>query len=166
MTGFVFEFHLPYIALKSQKRSLENPHLYRYFGPFSKATNNSREVPYFHEAQISFLVYGPDEFFWTAYCFVDAYFQSAESTKEYMENGEYAPTRGLMPVTLPYWGPREYFLTVLSRRIQQITMEWKNIITELERELKVYASIVKPFSSQRFSKQAFNRNGAFSNQGR
>lgn len=35
-----------------------------------------------------------------------------------------------------YWDPREYFLTVLSSRIQQVTTEWRIIIAELEIILK------------------------------
>lgn len=92
-------------------------------------------------------MYGPDEYFWTACCIVDVYFQSEESVADYKNRGEDAPTGGARPVKLPYWDPREYFLTALSRRIQQATTEWKNIIAELERDLKVY--VWTPFSTSR-----------------
>jgi hypothetical protein len=148
LSGFVFEFHLPYFALRYQESPLRKHHLYRHSGRFSKEVEDTENGGYFHEAQISFLMYGPDEYFWTACCIVDVYFQSEESVADYKNGGEDAPTGGARPVKLPYWDPREYFLTALSRRIQQVTTEWRNIIAELERDLKVY--VWTPFSRSRY----------------
>jgi hypothetical protein len=163
VSGFVFEFHLPDFALRQQERPLTKPHLYQHLGRFSNDAKAPEEGAYFHEAQISLLVFGPDEYFWTANCFVDTYFQSEESIEQYKSRGDDAPTGGAQPVNLPYWDPREYVLTVLARRIEHVTMEWRNIIAEVKRELKVYVSTRFTYGRLTLTTDLANRNAAYSN---
>ncbi|KAH0563237.1 hypothetical protein GP486_002192 [Trichoglossum hirsutum] len=134
--GFALEFHLPYYALKSSpeipdKRSL------RISSPFMPIRTGSTDE-YIYEAQISFLVVGTDEWYWTAYCFVDAYFGSKESPDHYFSTGGDAPSGGRWDRQSPFWNPRDYFLRVLSQRVTQVTREWCNTVSGLEEKLRPY----------------------------
>lgn len=94
-----------------------------------------------HEAQISFLVAGIDEWYWTAYCCVDKYFGSEETIQSYLDKQLDAPIGGYGRLTeFPVWNPREYFLIVLSRRIRQVTREWSSLVVTLEERLQSYVS--------------------------
>ena len=91
-----------------------------------------------YEAQISVLVTGIDERFWTAYCFTETHFGSEETAQYYYENGLDAPTGGEKSTDYPIWNPREYFLLVLSCRMKQTTKEWSNVVIALESRLRYY----------------------------
>ena len=91
-----------------------------------------------YEAQVSVLVTGVDEWVWTAYCCVETYFGSEKSVKHYHENNLDALTGGETFSGFPVWNPREYFISVLSRRLRQITKEWSNIVEALEQWLRNY----------------------------
>ena len=95
---------------------------------------------YLYEAQISVLVTGVDEWFWTTYCLVETYFGSEETIDFYHERNLDAPTGGLKPTHYPVWNPREYFLLVLSRRFKQITKEWSNVVSTLDGRLQYHVS--------------------------
>ena len=95
-----------------------------------------------YEAQISVVVTGIDEWFWTAYCCTDTYFGSEESVHYYHEHGLDAPTGGEKSTDYPIWNPREYFLLVLSCRVKQTTKEWSNAIVALEKRLQYFVRVI------------------------
>ena len=102
----------------------------------------------FFEAQISFHACGVDEWVWTTYFFEDDYFtEGANQTRDWM--GPPPECKGLdVPIGRhrsmehPIWNPREYFLAALSRRMTQVTKEWKNIISAFDERMIEYVSIL------------------------
>jgi len=131
------EFQLPYLALrsacvKSDARGVRRRHeMLKWLGA-------AKPDLYYHEAHISFLLTGLDEWHWTAYCCVDTFFGSEQTVSEYIRYHDDGPTGGARNDYLPAWNPREYFLIVFSRRMTQITREWENIISVLNARLDSY----------------------------
>ena len=95
---------------------------------------------YLYEAQISLLVTGVDEWYWTAYCCTEVYFSSEEKMQYYHDHGLDAPSGGERPAHSPVWNPREYFLFILSRRFRQVTKEYQNLVVALEERLEMQVS--------------------------
>ncbi|KAJ5635709.1 tumor suppressor protein LOH1CR12 [Penicillium longicatenatum] len=77
-----------------------------------------------YEAQISLIVFGVDEYFWTAYFCEDAYLRANNPITEYLQDEVDGPSSGLRMNQFPIWDPRYYFLSILVIRTSQITMEW------------------------------------------
>lgn len=106
---------------------------------------------YIHEARTSVMITGLDDWFWTAYCFVDAKFKGSEH-KESIDSyanpeGPHRPLNARTPardplscgkreVNLPTWNPRQYFLQILSIRMEQVKQEWENSVFLLLRHIK------------------------------
>lgn len=133
------EFHLPYYALRQYNIPRKDPRGLRHCGRFVTGQSRSSVNEYLYEAQISMLVSGIDEWFWTAYCCTDTYFGSEETLQSYHESGNDAAVGGAeRPGWFPVWNPRGYFLLVLSRRFRQITKEWSVVIRTLEDRLQVH----------------------------
>ena len=139
------EFHFPYYALRESTSSLIDSRGLRRSNEFSGKAPNSRVREYLCEAQISVLVTGIDEWFWTAYCCVDTYFGSEEKVQYYYDEGLDAPSGGERFNRYPLWNPRGYFLYILSRRFRQATKEWTIVVRVLQDRLKFQ---VKPISHQ------------------
>ena len=143
------QFHLPFFALRKRlpqhirmdKRFLHKRQL-RASRKLPLARNRKEEEYYYHEAHISFLVAGADEWFWTAYCCVDTYFGSEPDSRTYLD-GQYGvdpATGGSLWLKHPIWNPREYFLYVLVRRTIQATREWRALIDAFEERMVAYVS--------------------------
>jgi hypothetical protein len=94
---------------------------------------------YIHEAQVSFMITGIDDWFWTAYSFVDIYFKgdgNTESVDHYSQTNPQTPPMdphscGNYEADKPIWNPRHYFLRCLSCRMEQVKQEWNNVIYQL-----------------------------------
>ena len=86
------------------------------------------------------LVTGVDEWFWTAYFCAETYFGSEESIHYYTDNQYDALTGGEKSLLYPVWNPREYFLSILSRRLKQVTKEWSNVVETLQDRLRLHVS--------------------------
>ncbi|KAL5365028.1 hypothetical protein BJX96DRAFT_6504 [Aspergillus floccosus] len=69
--GFVLEFHIPHFVLRIDQEARRDERGLRKcrYVQASNASKHRRECIY--EAQMSLIVFGVDEFFWTAYFFVD-----------------------------------------------------------------------------------------------
>ncbi len=135
------EFHLPYYALRKSPKPISDSRALRRSGKFVPSRQILHEYEQIHEAQISLLVAGIDEWYWTAYCCVDRYFGSEETIQFYLDQNLDAPIGGAgRPTEFPVWNPREYFLMVLSRRIRQVTREWSNVVLTLEERLESHVS--------------------------
>ena len=102
---------------------------------------SQQDPEHLYEAEVSVLLTGVDEWFWTAYCCVDTHFGSEESVEHYHERGLDAFTGGEKACQLPIWNPREYYLLVLSIRVRQVTREWSNLIDAIEERLQFHVSI-------------------------
>ncbi|KAL9113441.1 MAG: hypothetical protein Q9227_002482 [Pyrenula ochraceoflavens] len=140
------EFHLPYFALRNGPRC-SDPRRLRKAIPIldvdsggaatirNSTTTGTHSHLFLYEAQISLLLVGVDEYFWTVYCSVDTFFGSEQDPSWYAHEGQDAPSGAGLPASLPIWTPRGYFLFVLSRRVNQITNEWRNILSVVGMDL-------------------------------
>jgi hypothetical protein len=148
------EFHIPYFALRKSSRTL-NPNengrnkLGRRTGIFSdKFTRRCKpdEQEVFHETQVSVLLVGIDEWVWTLYL-VETHFQGAEEREDLEKcvcvEGD-APSGRAFTQTYPVWNPREYFLLVLCRRMDQATLEWRSLVETLEQRLRELVGFTSP----------------------
>lgn len=125
------EFHLPYLALRDRPMVSDPRGLRRSFKMLRTRNGNEADM-FFYEAQISVLLVGVDEWFWTVYCCVETFFESERDPAWYEAYNFDAPTGGGRQASHPVWSPRGYFLLVLSRRMNQVTKEWTNIVKALE----------------------------------
>lgn len=134
------EFHLPYMAVRD--RSTTDPRKlrtsYEMLETLEMETRQTHNDSFYYQAQISFLLTGVDEWHWTAYCCVDAFFGSERSPEWYFSREFDGPTAGGRTQFQPLWNPRECFLSVLSRRLSQATKEWTNVVLKLESRLDEY----------------------------
>ena len=135
------EFHLPYYALRQSDLPTPDPRNLRRYGRFLTKRTVEGVSEFLYEAQISVLVTGTDEWFWTAYCCADTFFGSEETMQFYYNRRIDAPTGGLKSKIYPVWNPREYFLLVLSRRFRQVTTEWANVLNALEGRLQYHVCL-------------------------
>lgn len=55
---------------------------------------------------------------------------------EYVTHMRDAPSGQFASYKQPIWNPREYFLLVLCRRMDQATLEWQNLVETLDQRLK------------------------------
>lgn len=102
--------------------------------------NHNRERAYIHQAQISIMVTGIDDWFWTGYCFVDTYFkppdQSDSVEKYHGQTQQMDPfSCGKYDANFPLWLPRHYFLCTLAARMEQVQQEWSNSASVLFRQI-------------------------------
>ena len=143
------EFHLSYYTLRHSPMPHEDCRKYhlregrrslRRYSRLPLNLSNSQTSEFIYEAQISFLVSGFDDWFWTSYCFVDTFPISEDSPTSYRDRGVDAAGGGERYVEFPVWNPREYFLYVLSRRFRQVTKEWSILVDTLDSRLDVYVS--------------------------
>jgi hypothetical protein len=95
-----------------------------------------------HHAQVSCVVYGYDEWHWTAYAFVDTEHDDDDgnNTNE-SENAAVCSQEeidedpiacGAHASHLPIWRPRQYFLKAFEARIQEPKREWDELVHLLE----------------------------------
>jgi hypothetical protein len=67
---------------------------------------------YFHEAQVSVLLVGIDEWVWTLYCLVETHFEEVQdpsNLNKYVTQMVDAPSGQFALYDSPIWNPREYF---------------------------------------------------------
>jgi hypothetical protein len=140
---FGFEFHVPYCALRrgplmEDQRKINGKPL-RSSTLLPLGNEQSRE-DFYYEAANSLLIFGLDEWLWTAYCFVDSYFMAEFNHREYFETLH--PTDpclgGSKLMEYPFWNPREYFLSILARRLRQAAREWSTLINVFESRMVAY----------------------------
>ena len=70
------EFHLPYFALRKNASPISDLRGLRRSADSIRTHQVAIGFEQIHEAQISVLVTGIDEWYWTVYCSVDNYFGS------------------------------------------------------------------------------------------
>ncbi|KAJ5396514.1 tumor suppressor protein LOH1CR12 [Penicillium cosmopolitanum] len=117
--GFTLEFHLPHYVLRREDDQLRDDRLLRKHRRFRLSGQDA-----IYEVQLSLVVFGVDEFFWTAYFCEDAYFRASNPITEHLKDKGDGPSSGARMSKFPIWDPRYYFLSILVIRMGQITMEW------------------------------------------
>jgi hypothetical protein len=133
---FQLAFHLPYYVWRESPKARED---------------HRRDATFLYEAQISGLVAGTDETRWTAYAFVDNYFEADGEWKEtvasYHEDGLDVEgmlvdplTLGTCAVDMPIWNPRSYFLMVFRVRLNQVKREWQKLVRKIKNSIREYVS--------------------------
>jgi len=122
---------------KPLRRSEEVIHLEAHDQP----EDDESMIDYIHEAQISIMIAGIDDWFWTAYCFVDVYFKDEENSE--LVHRLSTSSRPMDPHTCskydldrPIWNPRHYFLRILACRMEQVKQEWSNAVFQLFEEIE------------------------------
>lgn len=152
---YALEFHIPYFALRKSFSTSEKLHsniVGRRSGVFADSFTRNCEPgqkEFFHEAQVSVLLVGIDEWVWTLYCLVEGQFEETHDPAEleqYVTHMRDAPSGNYVPYTMPIWNPREYFLLVLCRRMGQATLEWQNLVETLDQRLKDLVSWISTIS--------------------
>jgi hypothetical protein len=96
------------------------------------------EVWGLHEAQISCVVTGSDDFKWLAYGFVDAEIDGilAECDEDDLR---FDPiTSRQLEVHTPIWRPRDYWIKVFEIRIGGVRKEWDDLLHFLEKSVNTY----------------------------
>ncbi|MCJ1403964.1 hypothetical protein MMC11_007187 [Xylographa trunciseda] len=146
--GFALEFHMPYYALRQSIDPSRDTRGLRNCGKFPANMSDPLRPEYLYEAQISVMVTGIDEWFWTAYCCVDTYFGSEEGIEFYHDSTLDAATGGERLVSQPVWNPREYFLYILSCRFRQATKEWSIVVGTVESRLLSYEATIFHITGQ------------------
>jgi hypothetical protein len=155
LSTFALEFHLPYYAwrrtyrgrnTRKDRRCLRaSDEVIKFKRLKQEGTLNDEEnfKDYIHHAQVSIMIAGLDNRFWTSYCFVDLYFEDEEHNEQVHCLSEQSAFKvpmdpnscGQDSMDRPRWDPRHYFLRSLSCRTAQIKDEWKNTIFQLKREI-------------------------------
>jgi hypothetical protein len=172
------DFHLPYLALrpwvspKAQPTTNKNSSFRKWTDISFLGTKQSplhRPNEALYEAQISLCVFGIDNRKWTAYCFVDTYFNNAETVKSSDEDSGYdsedqdedsyvyfsedpIASEGEhsfgLDANLPIWDPREYYLTVIRLRVGRVLQEWRLIVLVVDRRVSVRERLCSHFHWQ------------------
>ncbi|KAF2496106.1 hypothetical protein BU16DRAFT_526627 [Lophium mytilinum] len=147
--GFILEFHIPYYAMRcgpklKDHRQLRGKSLRESVELPLRSWSLNKEKVFYHEAQISGLIIGPDEWVWTTYLFLDTFFRSEDRLKDYLENcnlgeGFDPPLGGISKMDNPHFNPRQYFLAILDRRIMQASVEWTVLIETFDERMVAYA---------------------------
>lgn len=103
---------------------------------------------YMHEACLSCILTGLDDFRWEAYVFNDTFFDSdltRQSVTYYTTSSEDFHLDPLISgqhdADMPLWNPREYFLAVFETRSRQVVDEWRNVVHQLRSLIEQYVSI-------------------------
>jgi hypothetical protein len=149
MPTFQMEFHLPFFALRKLSQSekhrstdLRRPiRLFEDFTLLSEANDqgSSQEMHRLYHGQVSCVVYGNDEWQWTAYSFVDT---EHDDDTDITIDGEIGSQHEIDedPITgdvqaghfhIHIWRPRQYFLKAFAAQIQQPRRECDDLVHQL-----------------------------------
>jgi hypothetical protein len=96
------------------------------------------------EAQLSVLVTGIDNRFWTAYSIADVYFKTSacsETAEYYHQANEDPHSGGKDSANQVIWDAREFFLRILAYRMEQVREEWNNVVSQLLKNIEPYVRL-------------------------
>jgi hypothetical protein len=162
--GFQLSFHLPYLAWRQTSKPSVDTRLGADCQPLRSTTDmcylgapSGQSRTYTHEAQMSCMIVGVDNRYWTAYGFFDTYHDGGESKHDVLS---YQSTQGgvmMDPLTCgrfmsenPVWDAREYFLRVMGSCVHEVKEEWQNVGRQVLKALKLNVSLtitIGPFFS-------------------
>jgi hypothetical protein len=98
----------------------------------------SREIWGIHEAQISCVVAGSDDWRWVGYGFVDTEIDGFLTDLSKDDLGLDQIAAGNLEANIPIFKPRDYWLKVFEIRIEQVRKEWEYLIYKVERSVNQY----------------------------
>jgi hypothetical protein len=155
------EFHLPFFALRKTPPPGSSP-LRAYRKRLRKMKDLSflrgentdledQESYCIYQAQISYVVWGLDEWQWIVYAFVDTKHNDGDGDGNGDDSVDKATSsKGLSedPITcgldtsLPIWKPRQYFLKAFEIRAKEVRQEWDQLIRRLVLDISEYVCCV------------------------
>ncbi|KAE9366797.1 hypothetical protein N431DRAFT_417671 [Stipitochalara longipes BDJ] len=169
--SFQLEFHLPFFALRkvtqsesttpticgTPLRNRENLNLLTR----DKIGPEGQESFLLHEAQISCVLHGFDEWQWITYCFEDAQHEDEgdevvdrelDEEVTFGEEDEDPISCRLVHLDTqhPIWRPRQYFLKSFETKIKKFWDEWHALVHRLEIDRSEYIRL-HPFASAKNS---------------
>jgi len=130
-----------------QSRIVDGTHLTRksqdvkYLHISNGKTGKTQIQEHIFEAQLSLVVIGVDNRFWTAYSVVDVYFKTpncSETAEYYHQANEDPHSGGKDGADQIIWDAREFFLRILACRMEQVREEWNNVVSQLLHNIEPY----------------------------
>ncbi|KIW63806.1 hypothetical protein PV04_08778 [Phialophora macrospora] len=154
---FTLEFHLPYLALRTgnnppdRRRLAGSPLRTGRVLPLCPSAQARNDASYY-ESKISFLVTGIDEWLWTSYCCVDNFYGIETYRRDCVDDRLDPASGGCLWLDQPPWNPRQFFLVVLSRRMEQVAWEWEALVNCFIARLDQYESFFSILDDEKLTK--------------
>ena len=148
--NFQLELHLPLFLLRKSKppeSSLKvNPKSPREWTDLSflkldtpkSHPQEPGEVWGIHEAEISYVVTGSDDWRWIGYAFVDTELDGLLTDLSEDDLSFDRVAAGEIQAKLPLWRPRDHWIKVLDIRIEQVRQEWEYLVYKLGLSINRY----------------------------
>jgi hypothetical protein len=180
MPTFHMEFHLPFFALrepstpngtlpKAPRKLLRNRKDLSLLRQESTGPED-QENYWLYQAEVSCVVYGCDEWQWTAYAFVDTKHDGDEDGngndiydsenevdcfQQEIDEDPIASVRARQPI----WRPRQYFLKAFETRVQEPRREWDELVHRLVVDIREYVCL-KYLNLKRYRAQVCKLNSS------
>lgn len=117
-----------------------------------KNNRAGQEKYHLHEAHMSCVVYGSDEWQWTAWAFEDTEHEPEDDNdvdiSATIAGDELCQDINEDPIIIghhankPIWKPRQYFLKAFETRIKKVGEEWGNLDRKLEVDQREYVCLL------------------------
>ena len=134
---------MPYFALRSSMKNLDKAHRQQidlsYLGSTIDEAGEQQSFE-IHDAHISVVTCGREDRRWTTYCFDDNDFNPDHAMGEDEFTvikvdqifNNHRSVALLNDANTPLWDPREYFLSTVLARTNQVLEEWKDVVCFFE----------------------------------
>jgi hypothetical protein len=154
--NFQMELHLPFFLLRMSKPpescikvNSKPPRQYTDLSFLKLDTPKSQqqgtgEIWGLHEAQISYVVTGSDDWRWIGYAFVDTELDGLLTDLSEDDLSFDRVAAGEIHAKSPLWRPRDHWVKVLDIRIEQVRKEWEYLVFKLEFAVNHYVRVPKP----------------------
>ncbi|KAI0160105.1 hypothetical protein GGR57DRAFT_407509 [Xylariaceae sp. FL1272] len=154
---FTLDFQLPFYSLQRSTGPRHDPRGLRKYENVSYLSlptirgQECGEGEYLYEAQMSLCISGYDDYTWTGYFLIDLFYKKPGKIPRMEDICDYEGTgnKGYIPDPLTVGSstfndmiraPREYFLRVLTVRIQEVASEWVNLEEKLQDSVENFRS--------------------------
>jgi hypothetical protein len=162
MRTFQMEFHLPFFALRKLSQSENSSSSVCelptrefkeiYLSKEGNDVQNNQEKYMLHYAQVSCVVYGHDEWNYTAYAFKDTGHEENDDVdiNSHSENDALLTQEEIDEDPLakwvdasrnPIWRPRQYFLKAFEVQLEEPRQEWEKLVHRLDVDIKEYVCL-------------------------
>lgn len=162
MRTFQMEFHLPFFALRKLSQSENSCSSFcelptrkfkdLYLSKEGNDVQNNQEKYKLHYAQVSCVVYGHDEWNYTAYAFKDTGHEENDDvdSNSHGENDALFTQEEIDEDPLakwpdasrnPIWRPRQYFLRAFEAQLEEPRQEWDKLVRRLEVDIREYVCL-------------------------
>ena len=100
----------------------------------------NQELYRIYEAQVSCVVYGHDEWQWTACAFFDTEHGSGDLYDDDGINAEINedPIATGLDASKPIWRPRQYFAKAFEINMEEVSQEWHQVVYKMEIDINAY----------------------------